>query len=197
MFKSFFKNKVSDDVFDRIETEYEVIFIEMSNTLDKGKWLELQKKTQKKRILPLIAVYKSLLNLNVDKETAKTLSREWFALSAELAHKMMKVFTHVPFFKSIFSSVFKNKLKEPGIWSNQIIKDNKDEFVVDITKCLWKDTCDHFNVPELCEIFCDGDWIVFGNLKKLHLERVGTIGMGNEKCDFKFKYGEKDIDEKL
>ncbi len=193
MFKDFFKNRVSDDVFDRIETEYEMIFIEMCNTLDNGDWLEAQKKTQKKNILPLIAIYKSLLNLGLDKEEAKAISRQWFEMLAKKFHNMMNVFTHVPFFKSIFSSIFKKKLKEPGIWGNQVIKDNKDEFVVDITKCLWKDTCDYFNVPELCEVFCDGDWIVFGDLNKLHLEREGTVGTGSEKCDFRFVFDKKDI----
>ncbi len=185
-FKSFFKNKVSRGVYEKIDSAYEVIYIEMCNALSSGEWSEAQQKVQKKNILPLIAVYKALISLGVHNEDAEVLSRGWFEESAKRVHTVLKGFTHVPFFRTMFTKIFKKQMSVPGIWDNKIIKDGKDEFVVDITKCLWKDTCNYFATPELCPIFCDGDWIVFGGLKKLHLEREGTLGLGDEKCDFKF-----------
>ena len=59
----------------------------------------------------------------------------------------------------------------------------------EILKCLWADTCKFFECPELCEIFCLCDHIVFGNIKGLVFERSRTLGMNGEKCDFCFMNG--------
>ncbi len=183
-------------VFEAVESTYEVIFIEMCNSLRNGGWSEAQQKVQKKNIVPLIAVYKSLMSLGISKEDAQLLSRGWFEEIAKEVHKFFKLFTYVPFFRTIFTKVFKKQMSVPGIWDHKIIKDDKEEFVLDITKCLWKETCSFFETPELCPVFCDGDWIVFGGLNKLHLERQGTLGMGDEKCDFKFVFDKWEKKEK-
>ena len=74
------------------------------------------------------------------------------------------------------------------IWTSQFLKDNKKELDINIYKCLWKDTCDYFGCPELCELFCSGDWIVFGNIKRLTLDRTQTLGTGGNVCDFRFRF---------
>lgn len=58
---------------------------------------------------------------------------------------------------------------------------------MDVLKCLWADTCKSFGCPEICEIFCLCDHIVFGNIDKLRFDRSQTLGMGGKKCDFCFK----------
>ena len=63
------------------------------------------------------------------------------------------------------------------------ISDDSQEFFMDVLKCLWFDTCSYFGCPELCEIFCLCDHIVFGNIGKLEFERSQTLGMDGEKID--------------
>lgn len=82
------------------------------------------------------------------------------------------------------------------IWKSVIRANDDAEFVVDINKCLWADTCAYFNCPELCEVncpelcevFCLSDHIVFENIKGLAFRRSQTIGMGGNKCDFSFRF---------
>ena len=73
------------------------------------------------------------------------------------------------------------------IWRSKILADDSQEFSMDVLKCLWFDTCSYFGFPELCEIFCLCDHIVFGNIGKLEFERSQTLGMDGEKCDFYFR----------
>ena len=73
------------------------------------------------------------------------------------------------------------------IWRSQIVVDDSRHFYTDVLKCLWCDTCTHFGCPELCEIFCLCDHIVFGDIGKLEFDRSQTLGMGGEKCDFCFR----------
>ncbi len=104
-------------------------------------------------------------------------------------NKFIKLFSNLPNFRKIFSKMFRKQMGTPGLWEHQFVKDDKDELVIDITKCLWKETCDFFNYPEICKLFCDNDWILVDGLKKMRLERVGTLGLGAPICDFKFVFG--------
>ncbi len=192
--KKFYREDLSSDILDKFDYKYKHIYSKMTNSLNNDTWNIHQKKTQKKYIIPLIAIYKTLIDLKVEKEKAYELTKKWSEYRAHQFNKLIKVFSHIPKFKEIFFKTFKNRMAVPGIWENKLLKSNKEEFRVDITKCLWKETCDYFHEPELCKIFCDNDWIVFGNLNKFHLERESTLGLGSDKCDFKFVFDNKKSD---
>ena len=75
------------------------------------------------------------------------------------------------------------------IWISDFLSDTDSELKVNITKCLWKDTCDFFGCSEVCDVFCSANWTVFDNLKKLQLFRTETLktvpeGTGNVDDDF-------------
>ncbi len=189
--KKFYKNDLSDDILAKIDEEYEKNLAEMCAAVSTERWTPEQQKVQKKMIVSLLAKYKTFLSFDVPKEEALALTQKWSNNSAARINKFIKIFSHLPRFKRIFSKTFRKQMATPGIWDHEFVKDDKDVLVIDITKCLWKETCDFFNYPEICKLFCDNDWILFGDLKKMHLEREGTLGLGAEKCDFKFVFDKK------
>ncbi len=93
--------------------------------------------------------------------------------------------------RSIISNIalylfMKKGMSGDEIWKSRILSDDGEYYRVDVLKCLWADTCNFFECPELCEIFCLCDHIVFGNIKGFVFERSQTLGMNGEKCDFCF-----------
>ena len=56
-----------------------------------------------------------------------------------------------------------------------------------ITRCLYFDILSQYDVAELTTIFCGLDEVIYGQLEPaIHFKRTGTIGRGQEVCDFCF-----------
>ncbi|MDI3075884.1 L-2-amino-thiazoline-4-carboxylic acid hydrolase [Clostridioides difficile] len=183
----FYKSKINSDYLDEIDKIYKLNFKTMINQIQRKQWTSKQQKRQKNRIIPIIALYKTFLQLGFSNTDAKELTRELAKKNALKANKILKIFSLIPQFSKIFRVLFKKGMEGNEIWTSEVLVDKDKELKVDITKCLWKDTCDFFEYPEICEIFCSLDWVVFGKQKKLELYRTQTLGMGGEKCNFTFK----------
>ncbi len=186
--KKFYKGDLPAEMLEKLVAEYKKNLSEMCAAVSTDMWTAEQQKMQKKLIISLLAKYRTFLNLGVPQEKAFALTQKWSSDNARKIHKFVKLFSRFPNFRKMFSKIFRKQMSTPGIWDHKFIKDDKDELVIDITKCLWKETCDFFNYPEICRVFCGGDWILFGDLKKMHMERVDTLGLGAQKCDFKFVF---------
>lgn len=152
--------------------------------INQGSWTEKQKKRQKRSIISNIALYRCFIDKGLSKNEAKELVKEYSFYVAQKAHKLLKTFFHIPGFFRIFRLFMKKGMSGDEIWKSRILSDDGEYYRVDVLKCLWADTCNFFECPELCEIFCLCDHIVFGNIKGFVFERSQTLGMNGEKCDF-------------
>ncbi len=193
--KKFYEGELPATVLEKLDDEYKKNLAEMCTAVSTDMWTAEQQKVQKKMIISLLAKYRTFLNLGVPQEKAFALTQKWSNNSAQKINKFIKLFSRLPNFQKLLSKMFRKQMSTPGLWDHQFVRDDKEELVVDITKCLWKETCDFFDYPEICKLFCDNDWILFGDLKKMHMERVGTLGLGAEKCDFKFVFDENNANK--
>ncbi len=189
--KKFYKDDLTAAQLTSIDAEYAKHLSDMRAAVSNNNWSAEQQKVQKQMIIPLLAKYRTLIYLGIPREKAMALTEKYSVHSARRFNKMLRLFSHLPNFRKLFSKIFKKQMAVPGIWDHEFKKDDKEMMVFDVTKCLWKETCNFFGYPEICEIFCNNDWVVFGDIKKFHLERVGTLGLGDEKCDFKFVFDEQ------
>ncbi len=189
--KKFYRDDLPANILNRLDAEYAKQLSAMRDAVSTEQWSAEQQKIQKQMIIPLLAKYRTLLCFGLAQDRAKALTEKYSAHSARQFNKLVKMFSHLPNFRKLFSKMFKKQMAVPGIWEHEFKKDNEEMMVFDVTKCLWKETCNFFDYPEICEIFCNNDWVVFGDIKKLHLERAGTLGLGDEKCDFRFVFNEK------
>ncbi|MDO5708409.1 MAG: L-2-amino-thiazoline-4-carboxylic acid hydrolase [Andreesenia angusta] len=184
----FYKSKIGKEYVQNIDRRYRENFENMIDSIEGDNWTKKQKKKQKSSIIPILALYKTFIDFGFSKEDAKELSRLWIYNTSEKAHKILYKTFNFPKFEKIFRFIFRKGLEADEIWISKTIESDDEALKVDITKCLWKDTCDYFNCPELCEVFCSADWVVFGDIDRLEFNRSETLGTKGDKCDFRFRF---------
>ena len=187
-YKDFYREKLSDEILEHIDDNHRLKMDSLIQRLNNDmSWTNNQKKRQISSILSNIALYQLLIENNISKTEAKELVREYSYYRAHKFNKILKTFFYIPGFFRVFSIFMKKGMKGEEIWKSRILTQDREEFSMDVLKCLWADTCRYFDCYEICEIFCLCDHIVFGNIDKLEFIRSQTLGMDGEKCDFCFK----------
>lgn len=185
-YKKFYCGKLDAPVLEHIDAAHKKEMKRLIEAIHQGAWTEKQKKRQKSSILSNIALYKSLTGQGLSKNEAKELVRAYAFYRAEKAHRLLKALFNVPGFFRLFRFFMKKGMAGDEIWQSNVLSNDRRCYRVDVLKCLWADTCGFFECPELCEIFCLCDHIVFGHIKGFAFERSQTLGMSGEKCDFCF-----------
>lgn len=190
--KDFYSSKIDNSYLIHLEEDYMNNMNELLRELNQGEWSQAQKKRQKSSILPNIALYKTFQQYYISKEEAKELVRERAFYRAEQGHKILRFLFFIPKFSHVFRFIMRKGMAGTEIWRSEVIADDKTKYEVDVLKCLWADTCEYFDCPEICELFCLCDHIVFGNIDKMEFQRSETLGMNGKKCDFCFRFKNAD-----
>ena len=146
-----------------------------------------QTKTLINMILPRVALYQVLKK---DKQlcvSAESLLHKYMCdiVGADM-HKKYISMEKVPLFYNLYSNIFLHYMKTSDLWDCQPTVHTKDQFGIDIHKCLWHDACVENDCPELCKFFCLCDDITYGGLNKIKFGRTQALGMDGQKCDFHF-----------
>ena len=170
------------NISDRIEGNYSAMLNRMCREQEQR--LSLRSLRRKKVDITRIALYLSIKQ-HIGGEDALVHVTDCFHAKIERASKLMKFLSRYEWGYALFRKVFSIGLRA-DTWVSEIKRNDKDIFVFDITKCLYKDLCDFYQCPELCTMFCDGDWVVFGDMIKMKFERKYTLGYGDDVCDFTF-----------
>lgn len=141
-------------------------------------------------IFPVLAYYMSLLDSGVDQEKAYENTLQQTQRYAEKAKENNKKFGNTPgaffLFRMAVKKVMAKEFPAEG-WETDWILCNHHEVHFNLKKCVYYDVVSHYGHPELCSVFCKNDTMVFsGFLPKIRFKRSGTIGMGEELCDFHF-----------
>ena len=186
-YRKFYSGRLDMRILDRIDAEYEKKRKILTDEIDRGAWTQKQKRRQKSSIISNIALYRGFIDLGLSKNEAKELVKEYSFYIAEKVHKLLKTFFYIPGFFRVFRFFMKKGMSGDEIWKSKILSNDEKYYRIDVLKCLWADTCNFFECPELCEIFCLCDHIVFGNIEGFVFERSQTLGMKGEKCDFCFR----------
>ncbi len=145
-----------------------------------------QMQTLIQTILPRIALYKTLLNGDFQKEDVFKIMRKYMIdVVAAQKHSATVKQEMIPGFYYIYRNIFLKVLRTTDLWeSTQSC--TKDSFDAAITKCLWHTACVENDCAELCPLFCDVDDVNYGGLKKMGFKRTKTLGYGGDCCDFHF-----------
>lgn len=171
-----------------LDAAYQSKMRALMRDVHEGDWSEEQKKVQKVSILSNIALYQVFLERGIEKKRALELVRMKAYRKAHRAHKVLSTFFMIPGFPELFRKMMSKQIKKRDLWQSEVLADSRHAYSVDIKKCLWADTCAHFDCPELCEVFCLSDPIIFGNLQRMYFQRTQTLGMSGNKCDFRFQF---------
>ena len=185
-YKRFYSKRLDPHILEDIDTKHKRNMRLLMEEINRGTWTKKQKKRQKSSIISNIALYRCFIDKGLSKNEAKELVREYSFRIAKKAHKLLRTFFYIPGFFGLFRFLMKKGMSGDEIWESRILSDSGSCFSVDVLKCLWADTCEFFQCPELCEIFCLCDHIVFGDIKGFEFKRSQTLGMKGDKCDFCF-----------
>lgn len=176
------------EVLSQLDMAYQQALKALKKQMDSEKWTPRQRKTQQINLLPSIALYRTLQQLGISKEKARALIRKRVHRRARKAHKVLKRLFRLPGFSRVFRFVMRKGLTREDIWHIEPLQDNREQFAINIHKCLWVDTCQHCGCPEICDLFCEADHITFGNIDAMTFQRTETLATGGEKCDFRFLF---------
>ncbi|QUH27822.1 L-2-amino-thiazoline-4-carboxylic acid hydrolase [Vallitalea guaymasensis] len=182
--KDFLHKYFTEIQTDDILTNYNGI-LEQMITEQESKRTSKQYKTAKTRILDRIAFYLSIRKY-LDDDKALEYAKEYYYSKTTKMSNFMKKVGKSTIGCILFKKAFVSGLKADTWVTNSIQNDNKG-LNFNITKCLYKDLCDYYKCPNLCKMFCDGDWLMFGKMEKLKFSREYTLGYGDDVCDFHFK----------
>jgi len=145
-----------------------------------------QMKTLEKTILPRVALYQ-ILQETPEKADAYRIVKEYMVdVVCEKSKKQYFEMEQMPFFYDIFRKAFIFITLKSDNWSAELFCREKDKFTIHIHRCLWYSACKDNGCPELCRLLCDCDEINYGGLHKMKFAREGSIGKGQNFCDFTF-----------
>lgn len=189
-FKEFYASVPECNMLSNMDRDYQRNLNALTDQIRRGAWTEKQKKVQIKSILSNIALYRTFLQYGISKERALELVQLRAFAKAKKIHKVLAKGFRIPKFSKAFRLFMRKGMSGDEIWHSDLLRDDDHGFAIDVTKCLWNDTCTYFGCPELCQVFCDSDFIVFGDIQKMDFCRSKTLGKAGDRCDFHFKFKE-------
>lgn len=139
-------------------------------------------------ILPTVAIYKALLEIDADHAltNAHGIMMELCEKGGAVVGKMMKL----PGMKSLFMWLLPKmaaKLFGPSCgFAFENYEASKTMLRMDMTACPYCRYAQKLGCPELMPVFCDSDFVTYGNLPGIRFKRTQTLGTGGKCCDFKF-----------
>lgn len=165
--------------------------INLCNELcEKYKGLPKKEKIHTERmIFPRAALYLQMIQY-ISREEAISLIEEAVRTGVEPDRKRLHAVTKIPFMRPLFLKVFHKLInvmfnEEAGFKTKELESDNK-HYRVDVLQCTYMKYCELLGCKELTATFCLSDDRVYGNMSGITFKRQGTIGRGNDKCDFYF-----------
>ena len=74
-------------------------------------------------------------------------------------------------------------------WETDWLEDSDQRIAFNIQRCFYLDTLTTYGAPELTPLFCRMDDVVYEALPaSIRWERTGTLGRGNDRCDFCYRH---------
>lgn len=139
------------------------------------------------KIFPSAAVYLSLKEeLGPDKAYG-IIEKATYDTCVSVASKLAKVLK-IPGMKSLFVRLWDpmtRKVFGPANgFKNNFYDNMKGEYRMDVVSCPYFRYFTELGCPELTRISCKSDDLIYGNMPGIRFERTGTLGRGNERCDF-------------
>ncbi len=146
-------------------------------------------------MLPSIAIYLTFKAFEETADKAYEYTDEVLQISRIKARSKNEPHGRLPFgyfaFKLFCKSIMKKEYPAQG-WDMEWIRYDRDEIHFNMKSCVYYDTTQKYNCPEMCPLFCANDDVILaGYQPAVVFERSGTIALGQQVCDFHFKNGKR------
>lgn len=140
------------------------------------------------KILSILAVYRTFLEKNENTQTAlsetEILFKDvYFRFQLYGIHLLNRLPNPFPIIRPVLKMMIKFSDTKNG---QEIIRDDKNCFAVNVYQCCIFDTLKQYDAAELTPIFCASDDWLSAAMPKIDWQRTQTLGRGGEICDFKW-----------
>ncbi len=142
-----------------------------------------------KTIYPCISFYKAVSLCTGDKDTAYRIIETYLTDRAANSARKLRKLCSVPFVYRLVPKLMAKIIHRSfGTKSGFEMKErviSRDMCRIDMVSCPYNSICRACGCRELTKLFCDTDDTAYGNMhRKLSWERSGTLGRGDDCCDF-------------
>lgn len=145
-----------------------------------------------RQILPGIAAYETLSAVMGKEQALAEIHRIVEVRSYKIKKSVSKAARFAGMYKripKIFLKVTQKTFGRDAGFDYKIYDTDKNTARLDMIKCPYHSVTARYGCPELCVCFCDSDDITYGDIHpKLKWQRNGTLGRGNDCCDFSLSY---------
>ncbi len=143
---------------------------------------------QQQRILPVAALYQALVEVTGDQKQAYAITETLVKASFFRVQLFgIRMLNYLPDPFPIIRPVLRVMVRFSEMPNGQeIIRDDRICFAVNVRQCFIYDTLLKIGSPELTPIFCATDDWLSAAMPKVRWERTQTIGRGANLCDFKW-----------
>lgn len=141
-------------------------------------------------VLPAIAFRQVALESGQDRRANYKAIRESVLASAESSKSLYQKLGKLPFFWGLFRRLCKLSMPESlaqSNWHFEWVENNEKIIHWNCVQCIYKDTFEKYDFPELTPIFCERDDVIYSEIPGVIWARTMTMGRGGEHCDFCLK----------
>ncbi len=148
-------------------------------------------------IYPVAAVYMAQMKKSDTKEEAyKITEHAFYTMKVYKGRDSMKKMMKIPGMHSVFPKFAMNLMeKKYGAkagFKMEILEREGGDYKFDVLECPYFNECKRYGVEELTDMFCTSDDICYSDISpRVVFKREGTIGRGDDKCDFYFHVKKK------
>lgn len=140
-------------------------------------------------IFPRAAFYLQMVRY-MPQEEAFGMIENAVRFGVEPDRKRLHLATKIPFIRPLFFKIFPRMMdtmfnEKAGFKTTKFESDSR-HYRVDVLQCPYMKYCELLGCKELTATFCLSDDRVYGDMCGITFERQGTIGRGNNQCDFYF-----------
>lgn len=143
-------------------------------------------------LLPGLAMYQVLLEESGDEVFALDQAEWLMSLTADRMRKLVSIARRLPrsfwVVRAIGRLILRFGFPAQG-FELRVVRDDETAFAFDIHRCFYLDVLTQYGAPELTPVFCKLDDLIYQQLPPwIRWERTGTLGRGDECCDFRFSH---------
>ncbi|MBQ9315863.1 MAG: L-2-amino-thiazoline-4-carboxylic acid hydrolase [Atopobiaceae bacterium] len=138
-------------------------------------------------IMPTFALYREMSE-EMGKEEALALLKGFARSNALVNRRFFERMVSIPWGKQLFLGGFAimqpRAFGEGAGFAVRSAFSDATHVHLDIVGCPYQRMTAELGAPELCNLFCTNDDIIYGDLPGIKFSRTGTLGRGDEVCDF-------------
>ena len=142
-------------------------------------------------ILPGVALYRTLLAELESRDEALALMALALQAWAGEQRQRMERLARLPGFywilRATVGTIMRSSYPEEG-WQREWVEKSGDAVAFAMKSCFYLDSFERYGVPELTELYCDCDDLIYEDLSpQVRWARTRTLGRGDDCCDFRFE----------